>query len=87
MITELIPDNGRKSFNRKAIVSEDRTGKTLYSYETVVCKITSEGEVILYPGWKYSNTTVQHIASFLRQNGYKVTGKKDIENIITGGRK
>lgn len=84
MVTELIPDNGRKSFGRKAIVSEDGTVKTLYSYQTIVCKITAEGEVILYPDWKYSNTIVQHVASFLRQNGYKVTGKKDIENLIKG---
>lgn len=35
MMYELIPTNGRKSFNRKALVLEESDGKVLLSYTSI----------------------------------------------------
>lgn len=65
---ELIPVNGRKSFNHKAIVEVDEHGtETLYSYGTAIIKRTRSGELVkLWNGW--SATTGQHIAAFCGLN-------------------
>ena len=72
---ELIPTDGRKSFYGKAIVIEKDNGeKVLQSYNTEVCKITSDGEFVrLWSG--YSVTTMRHINSFLRLVGIAGGGK------------
>lgn len=65
---ELIPVNGRKSFNHKAIVEVDNNGnETLYSYETPIIKRLASGELVkLWNGW--SVTTGNHIAAFCGLN-------------------
>ena len=72
---ELIPTDGRKSFYGKAIVIEKDNGeKVLQSYNTEVCKITSDGEFVrLWSG--YSATTMRHVNSFL-----------DLFNLSGGGK-
>ena len=72
---ELIPTDGRKSFYGKAIVIEkDHGEKVLQSYNTEVCKITSDGEFVrLWSG--YSATTMRHVNSFL-----------DLFNLSGGGK-
>lgn len=59
---ELIPTNGRKSFNKKALVLEESDGKVLLSYETIM-KIFDNGFIVRYwDGW--ITTTGTHIKSF-----------------------
>lgn len=62
--TELIPNNGRKSFYGKAIVDTlDDGSQVLYSYNTPIIKKYPNGELKrLYDGW--SATTGNHIKSF-----------------------
>ncbi|MGF6375063.1 hypothetical protein M2140_000097 [Clostridiales Family XIII bacterium PM5-7] len=65
---ELIPNNGRKSFNHKAVVEIDSDGnKTLYSYLTPIVKRKTNGDLIrLWDGW--SATTGSHIKAFCGLN-------------------
>lgn len=62
--TELIPNNGRKSFYGKAVVDTlDDGSQVLYSYNTPIIKKYPNGELKrLYDGW--SATTGNHIKSF-----------------------
>lgn len=61
---ELIPNNGRKSFNGKAKVIIDETGdETLYSYGTAIIRRTTGGQLVkLWDGW--TATTGNHIRAF-----------------------
>lgn len=79
---ELEPDNNRKSFYGKAIVQYTDDSKELYSYDTLVCRVACE-VVTLFPQWSYSMTTVTHVACFLRQNGFDVHTKNDIEKLLS----
>lgn len=65
---ELIPDDGRKSFYGKAIVTIDNNGnETLYSYGTAIIKRDASGNLErLYGGW--SATTGRHIKAFFGLN-------------------
>ena len=74
---EVNPIDGRKSFYGKAIVEEQGDSKRLFSYDTLVAKI-SEGKVTLYPDWDYSATTLRHVRAFLEANGFTATSKKQI---------
>lgn len=71
--------DGRKSFYKKAMVEtvNDYT-KVLYSYNTKVAKVDN-GCAYVY-GF-YSQTTLRHIKEFLRQEGFNVNTKADIEKI------
>ena len=62
--TELIPNNGRKSFYGKAVVDTlDDGSQVLYSYNTPIIKKYPNGELKrLYDGW--SATTGAHIKTF-----------------------
>ena len=62
--TELIPNNGRKSFYGKAVVDTlDDGSQVLYSYNTPIIKKYPNGELKrLYDGW--SATTGSHIKAF-----------------------
>ena len=85
---ELTPNDGRKSFYGKAIVTE--YGKNLIvlkSYDTEVCRIENGKFVRMWDG--YSATTMKHINSFINQYGIDGGGKKwwinlpvDNQNII-----
>lgn len=76
--------DSRKSFYNKATVTEDKNGKYLTSYNTVVARITDK-----YNGYAitpyaevygtYSQTTLRHIKEFLKQNGFKAENKAQIE--------
>ena len=61
--------NGSKSFYGKAKVIVKDGYKYLKSYNTIVCAISPDGEIIRF--WdNWSNTTGKHIDEFLYQNGY-----------------
>ena len=74
----LKPDSADKvnSFYNKAQVTVGPSGKTLKSYDTDVLKITSQGSLLKLSD-AYSQTTMRHINSFLRQEGYSVLKKKE----------
>lgn len=74
----LSPTNGRKSFYGKAYVLDDGNGgKSLYSYDTLVCVIRG-GKVQLHPLWDYSTTTLTHVRAFLESNGLPAGSKAQI---------
>ena len=69
----LVPDDGHKSFNRKATVKEytDMNGievKELKSYDTVVCVIEIiDDKPRFNRTWSnYSATTLRHVNAFLK---------------------
>ena len=58
--------DGRKSFYGKAkVIEEDNGEKVLQSYNTRVCRITSNGEFVRMCGGS-SVTTLRHVNSFLQ---------------------
>lgn len=64
----LVPTDGRKSFYNKAVVIESNGSKTLYSYNTPVCRINRRGRVQrLWDG--ESSTTMRHVNAFLDYYG------------------
>ena len=69
----------QKSFYGKAKVIEMQTGEIiLQSYDTFVASI-KEGKVTI--NGFYSNTTLRHIKEFLKQNGFEVGSKKELEKM------
>ena len=81
-LMELQPDDSQKSFYGKAQVIKAGRTQELYSYGTLVCRITGN-LVELFPKWSYSLTTTKHLTSFLRQNGFSVRTKRDIEKLLS----
>ena len=78
--TELLPDNGRKSFYRKALIHETAIGIFLQSYETIVAMIDNQGN--FHKLWSgYSATTSNHISAFMRLYGLHAIGKKEWLNL------
>ena len=79
-IYDLMPMyTSQKSFYGKAKVIEMESGEIiLQSYDTFVASI-KEGKVII--NGFYSNTTLRHIKEFLKQNGFEVGSKKELEKM------
>ena len=78
-IYDLMPMyDSRKSFYGKAKVIEMENEIVLQSYDTFVASI-KEGKVII--NGFYSNTTLRHIKEFLKQNGFEVGSKKELEKM------
>ena len=62
---ELVPTNGRKSFNRKARVVNNGVTLQLYSYDTLVASYNTIDNSFSGFGLKqYSKTTDIHIREF-----------------------
>lgn len=79
---EIIPQNGRKSFYVKAIVTEENGNKILTSYTTDVARIDAQGHFArLWNG--YSATTMNHVNSFRIMNGLNPISKKEWESMVT----
>lgn len=74
--TELHPVyNHQKSFYGKARIINNGTETLLRSYDTIVCKIDSNGNFEKL--WNdYSVTTMAHINEYRRQNGMEQLNKK-----------
>ena len=74
-IVELIPIDGRKSFNSRAKVIE--TGNSIYllSYTTIVCRWDKNENKFVKLWDDYSATTMRHINSFMRYLGFMRGGK------------
>lgn len=64
---ELIPgryDRVKSFYGKARVIEKDNGEKVLQSYNTEVCKITSNGEFVrMWSG--YSVTTMRHINAFL----------------------
>ena len=73
---EVIPQNGRKSFYGKAIVTEENGIRTLTSYTTDVARIDTKGRFTrLWDG--YSVTTMNHVNSFRIMCGLEPISKRE----------
>lgn len=87
--TELIPNNGRKSFYGKAVVDTlDDGSQVLYSYNTPIIKKYPNGELKrLYDGW--SATTGSHIKAFcgLDKKGFLNLEYEQFNESLNKGRK
>ena len=85
MTTYLQPiHDNKQSFYNKATVTEDKNGKYLTSYSTVVARITDKNhgyKIVPYAEvyGTYSATTLRHIKEFLKQNGFRAESKIQIE--------
>ena len=78
-VFELMPIDGRKSFNNRAKVLETENGYYLLSYNTIVCYLDKPGNINTQfcKCWGgYSVTTMRHINAFMRFNGLSLGGKK-----------
>ena len=84
MIYELYPRyDSRLSFYGKAQVLDDRSEKKLYSYNTLVAKVTFEKDYIIYEYLgKYSQTTTRHQKEFFKQEGLS---NEDIKELFKKG--
>jgi len=73
---ELMPNDGRKSFYKKAYVYRDTNGaSTLLSYGTPIIRRDADGTMHrLWSG--YSATTGRHIAAFCGMNKAQFTALK-----------
>lgn len=71
---DLIPNDGRKSFYHKAVVTEANGAAVLRSYNTEVCEIDAAG--VFHRYWSgYSVTTMRHVNAFLDLYGVPGGGK------------
>jgi len=66
---------------------DPKTGETiLQSYKSDVVRIfPEENRVALGSDWNYSRTTLKYVAMFLRDCGYDVITKKDIQALLDDG--
>ena len=72
----LEPNDGRKSFYKKAYVIEEVGSRTLYSYNTPILREDATGYTRLWDG--YSATTQRHINAFCGM------GKKEFTSMEVG---
>jgi hypothetical protein len=68
--------SSNKSFYKKAWEIYDNNTIKLLSYSTIVAEIVNN-ELVVHG--TYSNTTLRHIKEWLRQHGYAVNTKKEVE--------
>lgn len=80
-IMELETNDSHNSFYGKAIVVQDMTGWTLYSYGTAIVRISNGKAARLWDG--YSATTMRHIQAFCDKYGVYCGGKKWWEGVPT----
>ena len=79
VMMELCPYyDSAQSFYGKAKVFEIENDVFLMSYDTIVAFYNRKERVAAVNGI-YSATTLRHIKEFLRQGGFKVESKKQIE--------
>ena len=72
----LIPCDSQKSFYNKAVLIETGDGeKMLQSYNTIVCKVTKDGDFVKTWGG-YSATTARHVQAFRLYCGLPGINKK-----------
>lgn len=71
----------RKSFYRKAIVTETNNVSTLRSYDTDVATYNHDTNIMKVKGY-YSATTMRHINAFLDHFGFETQTKKQVDYLL-----
>lgn len=75
--------DARASFYGKAQVKIIKNGLELYSYSTLVARITEEPNKTTYENFgKFSQTTTRHQKEFFKQNGLT---DKEIKELFKNG--
>ena len=76
--------DSRNSFYGKAKVVCNGGDLDLYSYDTLVARITNNGEKTIYEYFgKYSQTTTRHQKEFFKQEGLS---DKEIKELFKNGK-
>ena len=83
MKTSNLKATTQNSYYGKAKVIEDESGRSLKSYETIVCKIDNSGKFTRTWGG-YSRTTMNHVNDFRRASGLSALSKKEWLSIPCG---
>lgn len=84
MVANLISDfSGRAVANQFVIYEPNKV--TFQSYNTRICVIEGNNVSLSYNMWDYSRTTLKYLTMFLRQNGWQIKSKKDVEKMIANG--
>ena len=83
MVTNLINERGNATANQFVIFDDNCI--TFQSYRTKIAVIANGEVSINYNMYDYSRTTSKYLNQFLRQNGWDVKGKKDVERLIKNG--
>jgi len=81
-IFNLIPVDGRKSFNNKCKVIQNDNMYQLQSYDTLICEFNKDTNNIKFYDFDVdllSNTTVRHINAFFDFCGLTTKSKKEIK--------
>lgn len=83
MVTNLINEKGNAVRNQFVIFDEN--GVTFQSYRTTIARIANGVVSLNRTMWHYSSTTSKYLYLFLRQNGWDINSKKDVERLIKDG--
>lgn len=83
-VVELVPNDGRKSFNGRCKVIETRSRVYLLSYSTIVCYWNRNTNKFAKLWNDYSVTTMRHINSFMNYLGFNLGGKHWWESLSYG---
>lgn len=75
----------RKSFYKKAYVASRNGRIELYSYGVLVVTIGYR-EIIFYPEWEHSTTTMRHVKEFIYQQFGETLSSSDIRARIKDGK-
>lgn len=84
-VVELVPTDGRKSFNGRCKVIETRSRVYLMSYSTIVCYWDNNTCKFAKLWNDYSATTMRHINSFMVWLGFPSLGGKKWWNSLSYG--
>lgn len=84
-VEQLINANGNPNANQFIIYDYENNRTLFQSYDSIVCQIKG-GDVTFGSDWDYSRTTMKHLNTFLRDNGYSwLCGADKIRKAIKSG--
>ena len=84
MVANLISDFSGRAVANQFVVYEPN--KVIFqSYSTRIAVIEGNKVSLSYNMWDYSRTTLKYLTMFLRQNGWQIKSKKDVEKMIANG--
>lgn len=80
------PNNGRAIPNQ-FVISDDHNCIFFQSYSSTIIKIDYNAhEIVIYPDYDYSNTTIRHRNNFLSEYGFcGISNTKSLEKAIKNG--
>lgn len=85
-VENLINDRGNKAANQ-FVIYDDNGNVEFQSYDSLIARVSGNREVILFPNWDYSQTTMKHLYIFLREfaSWLNIDRKPSIEKAIKSG--